>query len=272
MGKLKKYTLKLLFILLCVCILILYLMIQLPKGTRFESFKNMSGTPKYDIQYYVITMGQPKRLENIETQLAKLNPPIEIKRIDAINGDDLDLEKMVKDGKLDREVLTNNDKTFRSFGVKEKRKYEVGCYLSHQKAYKEIEANGNPNGFSIVLEDDFEIQPGFYEKLNEGLDYLTENKTDFDILFLGLKSEKNDHIGSNIYKPVCKYIYSCWYTHAVLINNKNISKILDKTQYIDHAIDIKIIDLSEKGKLNIFRIMPDIVNQNSPTTGSTIRD
>ena len=93
------------------------------------------------------------------------------------------------------------------------------------------------------------------------------------MLFLGIKSEKNDFIGSNIYKPICTDTYSdCWFAHAILINNSKIDKIIDKLSFMYNAIDIMMFDLSEKKQLNIYRIMPNIVNQNSPTTGSFIRD
>jgi GR25 family glycosyltransferase involved in LPS biosynthesis len=246
-----------------------------------ETFGNGGGAGPYDIKYYVITMGQPHRLENIQKETDKLNrmapsgsSPIAFETVDAVKGDDLDLNRMVREGKLAKEVI--KPEGYRGFGVVDKRKYEVGCYLSHIHAYENIKrgiANGsiNPNSYSIIFEDDLEIQDGYFEGLQKGLNYLTSNQKDFDMLFLGLHSEENDLIGSNIYRPNCKGIYNCYYSHAYLIPNRKVDKLLEKMAFIDNTVDIKMISLSESGDLSVFRIMPDIVNQNSPTTGSVIR-
>jgi GR25 family glycosyltransferase involved in LPS biosynthesis len=272
-----------LFAFVCISVILLHFVEKRGSGSDrglLETFGNVS-SGQYDIKYYVITMGQPHRIENIQKETDKLNSMapsgsghIKFDIVDAVKGDDLDLNRMVKEGKLAKEVI--NPEGYRGFGVVDKRKYEVGCYLSHIRAYEKIKrgiANGsiNPNSYSIIFEDDLEIQDGYFEGLQKGMDYLTSNQKDFDMLFLGLHSEENDLVGSNIYRPNCKGIYNCYYSHAYLIPNSKVDKLLEKMAFIDNTVDIKMISLSESGDLSVFRIMPDIVNQNSPTTGSVIR-
>ena len=285
MAKVKryKYILVLLSILI-ICVIILCFVNNV-NNVNNENFENndkndMNGKIN-DIDYYVITMGQPNRIENINKQTNKLNDinpgnPITIKQIDAVNGNDLNLEELLNNNVITKDVL----KTTPYSGMNpdlNRRKYEVGCYLSHQRTYSKIQdsiQNGfiDSNGYSIIFEDDFEIQDNFFIELQKALNFITKNKTDFDILFLGLHSEKNDLVGSNIYRPNCENIYNCYYTHAYLIPNNKVNKLMQKMSTLYDAFDIMIIDLSEKRELIVYRVIPDIVNQNSETTGSIIRD
>ena len=41
--------------------------------------------------------------------------------------------------------------------------------------------------------------------------------------------------------------------------------------YMDNLIDTTILRLGEENKINLLQIIPDIVTQNSPSTGSIIR-
>lgn len=281
MSKRNKYIIWL-FVFLCIAIILLSFF----GNGLTEGFDDNTDKSLPHIKYYVITMGQPKRLENIRKETEKINAlresvldkfpsKIEFEIINAVNGDDLDLKKMVADGKIAKEVLT--DSSYKGFGVIEKRKYEVGCYLSHIRTYETIKSDVDsgildPKGYSIIFEDDLEIQDGYFTELQKAMNFLTKNRPDFDMLFLGLHSDKNDLIGDNVYRPNCKNIYNCYYSHAYLIPNDKVSKIMNMMEFIDNTVDIKMIDLSENGGLNVFRVMPDIVNQNSPTTGSIIRD
>jgi GR25 family glycosyltransferase involved in LPS biosynthesis len=53
---------------------------------------------------------------------------------------------------------------------------EVGCYLSHMKVYDMIRAKGSP-GYSVIFEDDFDIQPKFKEKFKKTLKELEEQNS-----------------------------------------------------------------------------------------------
>ena len=193
-----------------------------------ESFE--IGSPSlssYNINYYVITMGQEKRIENIRNQINKINEMkskdyiFTLNHIDSINGDHLDLDRLVNEDKLAKEVL--EDPGYNGFLKGEeqmgRRKYEVGCYMSHVKSMQAI-ADSNAD-YGIIFEDDFEIENGFFEELQKTLNYLIQNKIDFDILFLGMNGEGigNKHIGEKIYKQSCKFdgdYINCYGLHGYL--------------------------------------------------------
>ena len=78
-------------------------------------------TRRSDIDYYFITMGNPERLENVRTQ--QNTSGVKAERIDAVVGNDLDLNK------LSYKPSIKND--FNPANVKR----EVGCYMSHLKFY-----------------------------------------------------------------------------------------------------------------------------------------
>ena len=56
-------------------------------------------------------------------------------------------------------------------------------------------------------------------------------------------------------------------THAYVINNKNIDKIIKQTEYIDKTIDMKIQFLADQKNLNVICTYPYYVNYiDSPST------
>ena len=184
MAKIKRYKYILWFSIIFIIISI-FVLYYLKLKLNQEGFENIVELPSsYDlskIDYYVITMGQQKRLDNINKQTAKLNSmnpgdPITITKIDAVKGDDLDLVELVKDGKITKEIITE----YIYYGMEKNiknRKYEVGCHGSHMKTYKTI-SDGiknnkiDKNGYSIYFEDDFEIQDNYFEELQKAIDYL----------------------------------------------------------------------------------------------------
>lgn len=272
----KKYRNYIFYILLAFILVLLFLVYSTRQN--IEPYQNLNS---HKIDYYVITMGQQNRLENIEKQLDILKREsnqdnFKLNKIDAINGDNLDLNELVSIGKLPNGVLT--DPNYESFLKGEdkiqRRKYEVGCYLSHVKSIQAIADSGADYG--IIFEDDFEIQPGFFENLDKAMNYLTLNMVDFDILFLGMNGPGIDikPIGENVFKQSCEFsgeYINCYGLHGYLIPRMKAQRIVSMLDNLDDIIDVKLLKLGEEGKLTIYRLIPDIVKQNSGTTGSVIR-
>jgi GR25 family glycosyltransferase involved in LPS biosynthesis len=75
--------------------------------------------------------------------------------------------------------------------------------------------------------------------------------------------------GENIIDNIYYTTGISWQTHAYVINNKNINKIIEKTKYIDNLIDVKIFKNGNKKELNVIRLYPEIVLQGAH--GTTIR-
>jgi len=219
-----------------------------------EGFYNGEGHP---IDYYVITMNSEQRLANISDQQAKLSVPI--KKIDAIVGADVDIDALVKK-KVIAPEFANKDK---------RRRGEIGLYLSDLKVYNIIKEKGDPKGYSVILEDDFEIiDDDFENKIQAALDTL--QSVDFDMLYLQNNSneynkdatiEKNhgEPLKDNIfYFDKGNYLFG---TVAILVKNKNIDHILNATKYMDQQIDQKLQFSGIHDKLRLMMMYPNIVDQ-----------
>lgn len=207
-----------------------------------------------DIDYYVVTMGNPERLENIRTQQNVAGVTCE--RIDAVIGN-----------KLHMETISNyNPRNGNRFNP-DNTKREVGCYMSHLKFYNIVQGK-NKSGYSVVLEDDVELYPEFKQNLYRTLDQL-EN-VEFDILMLGmLNGEGGDHVVGNVY-TIPKHQEHTYGTHAYLVNNKSIQKIISHLKSIENLIDVSIYDKGKSGELIVFTVVPTIANT-VDTIPSTIR-
>lgn len=237
-------------ILLVIIIIYLFLNKKIVTNDNFiannNSIKNINN--QYNIDMYVISLRQNERLKNIKIQENKINRKIKI--FDAIKGDLLDVNNLIKNNIL--------EETFSKGPFYRKR--EVACYLSHFNIYNKIKVN-NYDGYTIIFEDDFIIMiDNFMEKINKIINNIMLKNINFDILFLG-------NLNNNYGTPIEDIIYTvnteneftgC---HGYLINNKNIDKIIENTKYIDRPIDTKLFDLLKMNKLNILVLYPIIVDQ-----------
>ena len=195
------------------------------------------------IDCYVITLGRPeKKLVNIENQQKKI--PYEIEKVDAVFGDDLDIDQLIKNGQVAPEYAYSHLK---------ERKRQIGCYMSHLKILDIIETKNTNAKYSIIFEDDFHISDTFMEQLQKNESVI--NDLNFDILFLGnmLSGSKGEHISKNIYGK--NEVYG---THGYLINNKNISHIKNSMKKVDENIDLKYTRVPE---LKVYIMYPSIVEQ-----------
>lgn len=215
----------------------------------FNTIENFNHLEKID--YYVITMRPEDRLKNIDLQQSKMRKNaanIKIEYVDAVVGKDMDIDKMKESGKLiPREV--------KSFSASIKN--ELGCYLSHMKAYEMIAAKRKP-GFSVIFEDDFDLEDGFVEKLEESTEIL--NAIDFDFCFLGMLNGKGgEHLKGDIYRIPKEG--DMWETHAYLVKNENIPKIMTALTPITDLIDVAIFNKGKSRELNVYTLQPIIVSQ-----------
>ena len=195
------------------------------------------------IDCYVITLGRPaKKLENIENQQKKI--PYTIEKVEAVFGDDLDIDQLVKNGEVSPEY---------GYSHLKERKRQIGCYMSHLKILDIIETKHTNAKYSIIFEDDFHISDNFMEQLQKNESVM--NDLDFDILFLGnmLSGSKGEPISENIYGK--NEVYG---THGYLINNKNISHIKNSMKKVDENIDLKYTRVPE---LKVYIMYPSIVDQ-----------
>ena len=209
-----------------------------------ENFNNIND----NIDFYVITLKNPDRIENINLQNKKLNANIIM--TDAVNGLFLNQNELLQSGELSA-IFYNNEL---------KRSKEIGCYKSHLNIYNLINNNPNKKKYSIVLEDDFNIihENNFVEKMENLITNL--NDLDFDIIFLGNTFDNHSDVilKDNIYN-IDKNKFTIG-TFAYIVNNKNINKIIELTKIIESPIDNKLDTLIKNNKINAYVVYPNLIN------------
>ena len=208
-----------------------------------------------NIDVYVISLRNKNRLNNIKEQQKKTK--YEIKIFDAIRGDHLDLEELIKNKITDKKWGGKGHKIT-------SRKREIGCFLSHSNLYNKIKYDNKP-GYTIVFEDDFSIMiNNFDQYIYDTINKLNKNNIDFDILYLGnWKNNHKDNIIDDIYTVDINTPLTG--THAMLFNNKNINKIVDNLDIADDAIDQKLKKIG-RYKIKILVLYPIIIDQSGATT------
>jgi len=140
---------------------------------------------------------------------------------------------------------------------------QLGCYLSHYNIIKKI-MNEKTDGYTVIFEDDviFNVDT-LHSEINKIINNLSG--VDFDIIFLGNTTcNKGNIVMDNIYL-IEKNNY-LWGTHALLINNKNATKIKNKLCNIYCPIDVQYERLLKNNQLTGFVISPSLCNQNNNLT------
>ena len=229
-----KYIIVLFFILLFVL---------LNKHVFLIYKEHFTNNIKIDKIYCINLERSKDRWENIKKGAKNAN--IKVERFNAIDGKNID-----KTETSQRNNININHRL---------RKGTIGCALSHILLLRKI--GRESNNYVLVLEDDVVIPKDFNEKVDL---YLNKVDFDFDILFLG---------GCNIYgkkhkdvfvKPVLtnnqniyRYNLCC---HAMLINKKNIHKVLKVLSSIDRSLDTQLREGFKH--LNVYYCNPQIIFQN----------
>ena len=139
--------------------------------------------------YYINLDKSTNRRDFMESQFKKLNIPVT--RITATYGKDLDAKFLTKEKKK-HNILAHFP--FPNDG-------EIGICLTHFKLWKFL--SKQPEDFSIVLEDDAEIHPDFFNDLEQLLSQITTN----DFLDISGKKgfyslEKNELLNTFLIPPV----------------------------------------------------------------------
>ena len=264
-----------LYILFFMCLSILLC-------TYYHSYKQLENfdiVPTID--FYVITIGNPKRETNIQTQIQQQleimkNSPnkkdyfdFSINKIDGVLGKNLDLDALIQQKILFQGIYEDMDPKLKhittSFNENmDNRKNEVACYLSHYKTYEAIRERGNPQGYSVIFEDDFILDKQFMNILDDTL--LKLGDTDFDMLFLGIIGNNGEQIKDNVYRTTGV----SWCAHGYLVKNRHIEKILEKMRFINNILDAQIFKKANKSELTVLRLDPTIVEQGE--LGTNIRN
>jgi GR25 family glycosyltransferase involved in LPS biosynthesis len=198
--------------------------------------------------YYINLNERNDRKIEMEKLLRKIN--LNYYRIDAINGNNLNYDKLLQE----KIVL---DYSFNDYNKKDKKLNmgEIGCYLSHVSAWnKFIESRKN---YGIFFEDDIVINELYFNKVfNRIIDELIIYN--FDILFLSRNAMSNSQfyegqiIGKFFYKP-SKIMYGA---HSYILSKKGAKKFINYFNTINSIKEVNIIH-----KLDQFDLMFDYYYQ-----------
>ncbi len=217
-------------------------------GTWKIDVENFEDKQKINMNIYVITMKRKERLENIAEQQNKISQEIQL--FDAVRGDKLDIDQLIKEGVLSRNA---------DFLNRIEHKRIVGCFLSHYTIFEKIKTSATSD-YTLIFEDDFEIVgDDLISEINDIIQTLNAKHIDFDMIYLGnLNENKGNPITNSIYHFDEKT--PLWGMHAYIVNNSNIDKILENTKVITHGNDSQIELAAKYGKLNIITIYPYLVS------------
>jgi GR25 family glycosyltransferase involved in LPS biosynthesis len=231
-------------ILLIIIIIIIF-------GYLRPIFINKLFTESDIFDMYVITLIKKERIVNIKNQEKKIKNKINI--FNGVNGLKLNINNLIK-----KDILDKNYKLSKNINHA---KREIGCYLSHLNIYKKIKKD-NKKGYTIIFEDDFIVNSSnFKDDVKKAISTLNNYNIDFDFLFLGSnKINYGENIIDKLYYVNPKQ--NLYGTHAYVINNKNIDKIIDNIKIIKNPIDVIIQDLSKNNIFNTVIMYPYIVIQN----------
>jgi len=196
------------------------------------------------IRYYLIHCDEhEERLQHVTKLKEEFNQEITIFK--GIATPNVPLSEQVKYIQQNKPTITFTHFRFWQSG-------QIGCYLSHMGLMEHIMQN-KESDYSVIFEDDVVMDT----TLHSNIEKIIQHNLEFDILFLGNNNEnKGNHIVDNIYHIDDNN--HCWGLHALLINNKNIEKILNANYTLIHALDVQYRILNSTKKLTNLVIHPNI--------------
>jgi GR25 family glycosyltransferase involved in LPS biosynthesis len=231
----------LIFLIFLIIFIILYIIFYLINiNINFENFENLGNLGNLILEnsdIYVINLDNDIDRWN---NLIK-NSNINLIRISAINGNNINKELLIEENILDKSSTIKIG--------------QIGCALSHLKAWKESLKNNKP--FLIVLEDDVIIDNNIINKIDDLGNYLPK---EWDIIFLGGCNVYGKKFNEKLLIPTINNMTYNLCCHAMLINKKSVNKLLNIMTPLQYPIDNQL--RNNYDNLNVFYSYPNLINQN----------
>ena len=142
---------------------------------------------------------------------------------------------------------------------------EIGCYVSHMNAYKQLLESDNEH--ALILEDDANFAPTHktYEDLKLAWAEIKENGVKWDVLYLG----RGKYSGDIPVSPHIVKVSDSMGLHAYVVNRKAAQYFVDNCSTIKAPIDVEVTR-SWHTDLNRYAVTPNIIGkvwQGSDTVG-----
>jgi hypothetical protein len=242
------------FILIGVCMIVAFLFWN--RSTFIEGFEAPPEVVVPDVKIedikiikdvWIINLDKSKDRWNTMLEQVKVLDPLPVNRWSATDGRILK-EKDYVDEKIP--IIIRPEFTLAS--KQERRKGEIGCYLSHKKLIEFLgKKSVDDDDGHLILEDDVEIDKNTLQKW---MDVSEKLDKDWDIFFFGIHDPKLNDPVDGISK-----VTSIQSLHAYMVRHKSIPKILDLIKIMYDPIDEIIRWNSDK--LNLYAIQPFTINQ-----------
>ena len=236
-----------------IIIIILYLILS----TK-EHYANINNNIHIDDVFVLNLDKDLERWLSIKQHLNKAN--INASRISAINGMDLDVDKLKASGEI---VLHDSSFFNHNIDGRDSLKGSIACGISHKKIWNRVLNDPNITN-ALILEDDANVPTDFWSKFNE-----LNIPNNWDIIFCGGMRIYGDKISENIIKAK---FHDRWFNcglYGYIINKKSAQKLLDICTPITNYIDVQM-NHHYSDSINAYYINPFIITHNSNFPSSRI--
>jgi hypothetical protein len=237
-------------------ILFIIVLLYLYQQNLFEGFEAPPAkpvTPKKldDIpvikDVWIINLDKSKDRWNDMLDQVKVLDPLPVNRWSATDG-----RSMKEQDFIDEKIPIIIRPQFALESKQERRKGEIGCYLSHKKLLEHLsKQKAEDDDGHLILEDDVEIEKDTLDKWIKVAENLDK---DWDIFFFGIHDPVLQEAKNGIAK-----VTSIQSLHAYMVRQKSIPKILDVIKIMYDPIDEIIRWNSDK--LNLYAIVPFVIKQ-----------
>lgn len=163
-----------------------------------------------------------------------------IEWVEAINGNDLDIDECLRDNIINTKFRDPNGTLTKSI---------YGCALSHQKVYKKFLETSDDIKTALVLEDDASLTHTALRTLISGspaydMFVQDKDKVDWGIIQLGqthklIETIEDDSLDTNVLSKM-KMPDTAWAAHSYVINKKSVSKLIKNNTPVQYAADVNL--------------------------------
>lgn len=196
---------------------------------------------------WIINLDKSKERWNDMLDQVKVLDPLPVNRWSATDG-----RVMKEQDFIDEKIPIIIRPQFALESKQERRKGEIGCYLSHKKLLEYLaKQKADDDAGHLILEDDVEIEK---DTLDKWIKVATNLDKDWDIFFFGIHDPVLQEAKNGIAK-----VTSIQSLHAYMVRQKSIPKILDLIKIMYDPID-EIIRWNSN-KLNLYAIVPFVIKQ-----------
>jgi GR25 family glycosyltransferase involved in LPS biosynthesis len=196
---------------------------------------------KWVDKIYIISLPESNiRKDNIWNDLLSAGfDENKIEWVEAINGNDLDIDDCLRDNTISTKFRDPN-------GILTKSIY--GCALSHQKVYQKFIKTSDDIETALVLEDDASLTHTALRTLisdSPAYDMFIEDKDNIDwgVIQLGSWDVHMDYINEPNDSKILKrmnYPKKIWAAHSYIINKESVHKLIENNTPIQYAADTNI--------------------------------